>query len=99
MFKRFTALLLSVLLLLPFCAFAEEELDIEDVIDLSEEESTTYQLDSNGNTIITNTIVTDPDPISGGDKGEIVPGHEKYAFKRMVFSGLVDDHAVFCVVV
>ena len=59
MFKRFTALLLSVLLLLPFCAFAEEELDIEEVIDLSEEESTTYQLDSNGNTIITVTCTGD----------------------------------------
>ena len=59
MFKRFTALLLSVFLLLPFCAFAEEELDIVEVIDLDEEETSTYQLDSNGNTIITITCTGD----------------------------------------
>ncbi len=59
MFKRFTALLLSVFLFLPFCAFAEEELDIEEVIDLDEEETSTYQLDSNGNTIITITCTGD----------------------------------------
>ena len=65
MIKRFTALLLSVLLLLPVCVLAEEELDIEDVINLSEEEGSTYQLDSNGNTII--TITCTGDMTIGGD--------------------------------
>lgn len=59
MIKKITVLLLSVLLLFPFCVFAEEELDIEEVIDLTEEESSTYQLDSNGNTIITITCTGD----------------------------------------
>ena len=44
MIKRIIALILSVLLVLPLCAFAEDdELDIVDVIDLSEEESKTIQ--------------------------------------------------------
>ncbi len=59
MIRKITALLLSVLLLLPVCVFAEDELDIEEVIDLTEEESSTYQLDSNGNTIITVTCTGD----------------------------------------
>ena len=59
MFRKITALLLSVLLLLPACVQAEDELDIEEVIDLTEEESSTYQLDSNGNTIITVTCTGD----------------------------------------
>ena len=59
MFRKITALLLSVFLLLPACVMAEDELDIEEVIDLTEEESSTYQLDSNGNTIITITCTGD----------------------------------------
>lgn len=59
MIKRITALFLSVLLLLSSCVLAEDELDIEEVIDLSEEERTTYQQDSNGNTIITVTCTGD----------------------------------------
>ena len=59
MFRKITALLLSVLLLLPAFVRAEDELDIEEVIDLTEEESSTYQLDSNGNTIITVTCTGD----------------------------------------
>ena len=59
MFRKITALLLSVLLLLPACVRAEDELDIEEVIDLTEEESSTYQLDSNGNMIITVTCTGD----------------------------------------
>ena len=59
MFRKIAALFLSVLLLLPACVRAEDELDIEEVIDLTEEESSTYQLDSNGNTIITVTCTGD----------------------------------------
>ena len=59
MIRKITALLLSLLMLLPLCVFAEDELDIEEVIDLTEEESSTYQLDSNGNTIITVTCTGD----------------------------------------
>ncbi|MBR5961153.1 MAG: CapA family protein [Clostridia bacterium] len=66
MIKRIIALILSVLLVLPLCAFAEDdELDIVDVIDLSEEESKTIQQDSNGNTII--TITCTGDMTIGGD--------------------------------
>ena len=65
MLKRFTAMFLCFLFLLPIDAFAEDELDIEEVIDLSEEESSTYQLDSNGNTII--TVTCTGDMTIGGD--------------------------------
>ena len=68
MLKRFAALFLSFILICASCAFAdgfEEELDIEEIIDLSEEESSVIQQDSNGNPII--TITCTGDLTIGGD--------------------------------
>ena len=68
MFRRITAFFLSFLLLFISCAFADqfdEELDIEEIIDLSEEENTSVQQDSNGNPII--TITCTGDLTIGGD--------------------------------